>query len=255
MKTDWTRRAAMPVPHNRCTVPHVAMIWPSPDSQHAHPPSAHQPEQSYKKDPVSSITNTFDARISQTPSSQSTTASTPQPTPTQEFTYPHRSPPSPAFNYLSPPASQSSLRRDMYDDESDSAPSTLYIPSAQPRPERHCVTPPSRHVNISPHPSPLPSPPRAEDELEFARLHPSPETSLPGQYPSTPQSPTSTRRRGRRRRTLEPPEELYDPEIDPQEAELYQHVLKGIGRMHVNMRQDDAGRWRIQRHDDASRRR
>ncbi|QPC72097.1 hypothetical protein HYE68_002849 [Fusarium pseudograminearum] len=116
-----------------------------------------------------------------------------------------------------------------------------HIPSAQP------YTPPGWSPPSLSSLSLLPSPPMTQSIDERFRSY---------QPPVSPTFSASSRRypsrAGRRFSTADestvPDSKSEDLELE--ESELFDSVLEGIGRIHVSMGRDDAGRWRIKRTTD-----
>lgn len=117
-----------------------------------------------------------------------------------------------------------------------------YIPSAQPYTPL-AYSPPSMSS-----PSLLPSPPMTQSSSEQFRSSHGP--------PMSPTISTSSRRHsrltGRRFPTYNAGTATSsDSKLEElSESELFDSVLEGIGRIHVSMGRDDAGRWRIKRAAD-----
>lgn len=135
--------------------------------------------------------------------------------------------PRPSRSYISPPASQD-----------------RFIPSAQP------FTPP---VQPSPYAfsvsnsgtSPLPSPPASQpddDYMSSPEVRAKPRRVSHTSTQTEPELHSSARKR-----------ENVDPLPDDIDDQLLHAVFDGMGRIHVSMDLDGAGRWRIQRSDGDDR--
>ncbi|KAF5658720.1 Replication factor A 3 [Fusarium circinatum] len=117
-----------------------------------------------------------------------------------------------------------------YDQESTQE---SYIPSAQPYTPLAYSPPSMSSASL------LPSPPMTqEDQYLSHRSLMSPAFSTPSRrYSGADSRPAGVTDRNSK------------PE-DPEESALFDSVLDGIGRIHVSMNRDDAGRWRIKRASD-----
>ncbi|KAF4451471.1 hypothetical protein F53441_5563 [Fusarium austroafricanum] len=113
----------------------------------------------------------------------------------------------------------------------------LYIPSAQPCTPLAYSPPSMSSASL------LPSPPMTQDD-EF---HPSGGPLMSPAFSTSSQLHSVST--GRRFPTGVPTNRSPKPE-EPEESELFDSVLEGIGRIHVSMNRDDAGRWRIKRASD-----
>lgn len=136
--------------------------------------------------------------------------------------------PTPTPHMLPSPPQESAFSSQRTDD-------TYNIPSAQP------YTPPVPHspqvFSTSSAAASLPSPPPSQP------LKPTYQDTAPS-IPKTP-SPRTVRPR-RTTRSMNPA--LPSPDLD--DSDLMNCVLDGIGRIHVTMGKDEAGRWRIKRADN-----
>ncbi|KAK5994013.1 hypothetical protein PT974_07453 [Cladobotryum mycophilum] len=157
----------------------------------------------------------------------------------------------PAYqSYLSPSSSQDDDFDDNEDDnetesenENENDNNDSFIPSAQPR-----------FTNFTPHPpftpsaplSSLPSPPsstisrRPSSIVSFTDSQP---TLRQGHRNVSPSIAPSVHRHRARRVTRQGQEDA--------ESHMLNAVVEGMGRIHVTMDQDAAGRWRIKRQSDS----
>jgi hypothetical protein len=113
-----------------------------------------------------------------------------------------------------------------------------HIPSAQP------FTPLGYSPPLMSSPSLLPSPPMTQSTDERFRSY---------QPPMSPAFSASFRRYPSLAGRRFPADDSTIPDSkseDLSESELFDSVLEGIGRIHVSMDRDDAGRWRIKRVTD-----
>ncbi|VTT83024.1 unnamed protein product [Fusarium fujikuroi] len=108
-----------------------------------------------------------------------------------------------------------------------------YVPSAQP------YTPPAYSPPSMSSASLLPSPPMTQEDQYLSH----------GPLMSPTFSTSSRRYSGADSRPAGVANRNSKPE-DPEEFALFDSVLEGIGRIHVSMNRDDAGRWRIKRASD-----
>ncbi|KAF5628736.1 single-stranded DNA binding protein [Fusarium sp. NRRL 25303] len=117
-----------------------------------------------------------------------------------------------------------------YDQESTQG---SYIPSAQPYTPLAYSPPSMSSASL------LPSPPMTQENQYLSHgplMSPAFSTSS-RRYSGTDSRPAGVTNRNSK------------PE-DPEESALFDSVLEGIGRIHVSMNRDDAGRWRIKRASD-----
>ncbi|KAH6980388.1 replication factor A protein 3-domain-containing protein [Fusarium venenatum] len=138
-------------------------------------------------------------------------------------------------SFIETPSGTYSSSQQTYDQDSQLS----HIPSAQP----YGYTPLGYSPPPMSSPSLLPSPPMTQSTEEGFRSY---------QPPMSPTFSASSRRysslTGRR---LPDDSAISDSRLDDlPESELFDSVLEGIGRIHVSMGRDDAGRWRIQRATD-----
>ncbi|KNB08053.1 hypothetical protein FOXG_09064 [Fusarium oxysporum f. sp. lycopersici 4287] len=117
-----------------------------------------------------------------------------------------------------------------YDQESTQE---SYIPSAQPYTPLAYSPPSMSSASL------LPSPPMTQEDQYLSQ----------GPLMSPAFSTSSRRYSGADRRPAGVTNRNSEPE-DPEESALFDSVLEGIGRVHVSMNRDDAGRWRIKRESD-----
>ncbi|KAL5613204.1 hypothetical protein FOVSG1_002267 [Fusarium oxysporum f. sp. vasinfectum] len=117
-----------------------------------------------------------------------------------------------------------------YDQESTQE---SYIPSAQPYTPLAYSPPSMSSASL------LPSPPMTQEDQYLSH----------GPLMSPTFSTSSRRYSGADRRPAGVTDRNSEPE-DPEESALFDSVLEGIGRVHVSMNRDDAGRWRIKRESD-----
>ncbi|KAI3580912.1 replication factor A protein 3-domain-containing protein [Fusarium oxysporum f. sp. albedinis] len=117
-----------------------------------------------------------------------------------------------------------------YDQESTQE---SYIPSAQPYTPLAYSPPSMSSASL------LPSPPMTQEDQYLSH----------GPLMSPAFSTSSRRYSGADRRPAGVTNRNSEPE-DPEESALFDSVLEGIGRVHVSMNRDDAGRWRIKRESD-----
>ncbi|KAJ4045507.1 hypothetical protein NW756_012175 [Fusarium oxysporum] len=108
-----------------------------------------------------------------------------------------------------------------------------YIPSAQPYTPLAYSPPSMSSASL------LPSPPMTQEDQYLSH----------GPLMSPAFSTSSRRYSGADRRPAGVTNRNSEPE-DPEESALFDSVLEGIGRVHVSMNRDDAGRWRIKRESD-----
>ncbi|KAF4970832.1 hypothetical protein FSARC_2198 [Fusarium sarcochroum] len=127
-----------------------------------------------------------------------------------------------------------------YDQQSSQQP---YIPSAQP------YTPLTYSPPSLSSPSLLPSPPMTQPrDDEFRPSHGPPMS--PAFSTSSQRHPVLVSRRIPAMNAGTPTISGNSKLDDPSESALFDTVLEGIGRIHVSMNRDDAGRWRIKRATD-----
>ncbi|KAI1020255.1 hypothetical protein LB503_006140 [Fusarium chuoi] len=117
-----------------------------------------------------------------------------------------------------------------YDQESTQE---SYIPSAQPYTPLAYSPPSMSSASL------LPSPPMTQEDQYLSH----------GPLMSPAFSTSSRRYSGADSRPGGVTNGNSKPE-DPEESALFDSVLEGIGRIHVSMNRDDAGRWRIKRASD-----
>ncbi|KAL6849062.1 hypothetical protein ACO1O0_008592 [Amphichorda felina] len=197
--------------------------------------------------PASVLLPYLPSEFTQSVSGASHRSSCPYIAPTDQSLGTHISPTNPSFDsgifpktqtshpYISPAASQ----------EQES------IPSAQPVVPIFTPDPSPQQFSISGQPSPLPSPPDSQ-----ADTPPSPEISQrpippsPSWYPepiSRRHVADATAQNRPARPTVQGRRQQYPKDEELNQDQLFNTVLEGIGRMHVTMGQDGAGRWRIKR--------
>ena len=144
---------------------------------------------------------------------------------------PSSSPRQAPHSLISPPTSQ------------DTSQSTPFIPSAQPLPPGFYPSPQVLSQSTASGPS-LPSPPPSQRDPHSPDP---PDKSQPhSQQPhrASPHRKTAASPQLRRRQLpVSPPRDALAPE----DSDLLDAVVEGIGRVHVTMNMDDAGRWRIKR--------
>ncbi|KAH7144891.1 replication factor A protein 3-domain-containing protein [Fusarium sp. MPI-SDFR-AT-0072] len=117
-----------------------------------------------------------------------------------------------------------------YDQESTQE---SYIPSAQPYTPLAYSPPSMSSASL------LPSPPMTQEDQYLSHG--------PLMFPAS--STSSRRYSGADRRPAGVANRNSKLE-DPEESALFDSILEGIGRVHVSMNRDDAGRWRIKRASD-----
>jgi hypothetical protein len=174
---------------------------------------------------------TLPSHISQTPTPCMGTL---LPSPPEEITICHSYSPERSRHTFSMPSHTPS--QEIYDQQDSQLP---YIPSAQPYTPL-AYSPPSMSSS-----SLLPSPPMTQSSDERFRSSHGP--------PMSPAISTSSHRHPelpcRRRPTYNAgaTTSLDSKKDGLSESEMFDSVLEGIGRIHVSMGRDDAGRWRIKR--------
>lgn len=175
----------------------------------------------------------YPSHISQTPIPTPSMGSL-LPSPPEEITICRSySPETTGPSFIETPSGTYSSSQQTYDQDSQLS----HIPSAQP------YTPLGYSPPLMSSPSLLPSPPMTQSTDDRFRSY---------QPPMSPTFSTSSRRYSSLTGGRFPDDSaISDSKSDDlSESELFDSVLEGIGRIHVSMGRDDAGRWRIQRATD-----
>ncbi|KAL6922780.1 hypothetical protein FSST1_000054 [Fusarium sambucinum] len=178
-------------------------------------------------------TTPYPSHISQTPIPTPSMGSL-LPSPPEEITICRSySPETTGPSFIETPSGTYSSSQQTYDQDSQLS----HIPSAQP------YTPLGYSPPLMSSPSLLPSPPMTQSTEERFRSY---------QPPMSPTFSASSRRYSSLtgRRYPDDSATSDSKSDDFSESELFDCVLDGIGRIHVSMGRDDAGRWRIQRTAD-----
>ncbi|KAF4949546.1 hypothetical protein FGADI_8844 [Fusarium gaditjirri] len=108
-----------------------------------------------------------------------------------------------------------------------------YIPSAQPYTPLAYSPPSMSSASL------LPSPPMTQEDQYLSHMP-----------PMSPAFSASSRRYSEAGGRPAGVANRYSKPEDPEESALFDSILEGIGRVHVSMNRDDAGRWRIKRASD-----
>jgi len=237
------------------------MVWSQPDAQ---PHSPELPLQGRRRTGRSSTSSTLSAATADFPQTQysdEATFNSNAPSPRPNASLPPSSGTASSTTYTQPPHSYISATPHSLQGQDE------LIPSAQPSTP---IFPPAPGVgwafSISDEPSPLPSPPdsapdvpssptlsrRSSDGCFVARRRRSPKSENLldlDQEDGSPvlRKPKQTSSRSRHGGSAEPPIPPSPIQNDPMDMPT---ILEGIGRMHIAMNQDAAGRWRIKRHED-----
>jgi hypothetical protein len=176
----------------------------------------------------------YPSHISQTPIPTPSMGSL-LPSPPEEITICRSySPETTSPSFIDTPSGTYSSSQQTYDQQDSHL---SHIPSAQP------YTPLGYSPPLMSSPSLLPSPPMTQSTDDRFRSY---------QPPMSPTFSASSRRYSSPARRRFPDDSAISDlkSDDLSESELFDSVLDGIGRIHVSMGRDDAGRWRIQRATD-----